>query len=188
MRLSKLNTKIVGVVFMAALAPVALADRHGRANDPVWYDTADVTGVEPIYRNVERQVPVENCWTEQVRHETARASEGGSYLGPVLGAVIGGGLGNAVGHHKRNKQVGTAVGAVLGATVGHEITRQSESGGGVDVYYTSERRCDTRYETEVDSQTVGYWVNYRYRGQDYRTRMDHAPGDRLRVKVTIEPI
>ncbi|MBK8970858.1 MAG: glycine zipper 2TM domain-containing protein [Hahellaceae bacterium] len=173
---------------MTMLTPAVFAQNYDQSSNAVWYDSADVTGVEPIYRNVERQIPVENCWTEQVRHESARPSEGGSYLGPVLGAVIGGGLGNAVGHHKRNKQVGTAVGAVLGATVGHEITRQSDSGGGVDVYYTSERRCDTRYETEVDSRTVGYWVSYRYRGQDYRTRMDHAPGDRIRVRVTVEPI
>lgn len=183
-------------ILVALSLPISggvLADNYRSLSDrgetgAVAYDYAEVLHAEPIQHSFERRIPVENCWNEQVRNERARPEASSSYLGPVLGAVIGGGLGNAVGHHKRNQQVGAAVGAVLGATVGHEITRDKSAGGsGVDVYYTNERRCDTTYEVEADHRTVGYWVTYQYRGQEYRTRMDSHPGQRIRVRVTVEP-
>ncbi len=185
--LSVMRSSLLAAITLSMSLPLLADDDYPGYGNAV-YDYAEVVQAEPIYRTVERRLPIENCWTEQVRHERQQPRDsGGSYLGPVLGAVIGGGIGNAVGHHKRNQQVGAAVGAVLGATVGHEITRDKTAGGGVDVYYTNERRCDTTYQVEAENRTVGYWVTYLYRGQEYRTRMDSHPGSRIRVRVTVEP-
>jgi uncharacterized protein YcfJ len=42
------------------------------------------------------------------------------------------------------------------------------------------------YETQ--SQLTGYQVVYEYRGQNYSTFMRNNPGNRLRVRVSVEPI
>lgn len=37
-------------------------------------------------------------------------------------------------------------------------------------------------------QTVGYDVDYIYRGSKFRTRMDRDPGSRLRIRISIAPV
>ncbi|WP_020405888.1 glycine zipper 2TM domain-containing protein [Hahella ganghwensis] len=171
--------------------PVLAHHKPGHHNGPkrphgsVVY--ARVMDVEPIVNTREQRVPVENCWTEQVRHEEHVPGKNQNYTGTVLGGVIGGAVGHAVGHKKRNKQVGAAVGALLGAAIGHDVSQRSSTGSYNKVYYTNERRCDTTYDVSYYDETVGYWVTYQYDGQEYRTRMDQAPGDRIRVRVTVEP-
>lgn len=150
---------------------------------------AQVTRVEPITRPLERRVPVEECWTETVRYDTPPRDDYESLTGTLIGGVIGGALGNAVGHKKKNKQVGTAVGAVLGASIGHDLTRggshYQERGEG---YYQDERRCETHYQTQYEEKVIGYNVWYRYRDNNYSTRMDHDPGQKIRVRVTVSPL
>lgn len=188
--MAHLHLRIGNILGLAGLLMLASADlraesgRHRGGGEPTrWADVVDVT---PIEERFEQRIPRESCWTEQVRQERERYARDDSYLGPVLGGVIGGALGNAVGHQKRNKQVGAAVGAIVGATVGHEITRQ-RTPLSPEVYYTSERRCETTYDVRQDYRTVGYWVTYRYYGEEYRTRLSEHPGDRLRVRVAVEP-
>ena len=51
--------------------------------------------------------------------------------------------------------------------------------------------CRTRTDWSTSDRILGYEVTYRYGGREYTTRMDHDPGDRLRVRVnydyTIDP-
>ena len=178
------NNKHFSVIALALSLAVATPAWAGSGNGRT--DYAKVLDVEPIVHTVEDRIPRESCWTEQVRHEDYRPNENG-YTGTILGGVIGGAVGNAVGHKKKNKQVGAAVGALLGAAIGHDVS-QRNSGGRTNVYYTSERQCETSYEVSYREETVGYWVTYQYHGEQYRTRMDRAPGDKIRVRVTVEPI
>jgi len=46
-----------------------------------------------------------------------------------------------------------------------------------------ERVCQTQVENVPETRVLGYEVVYRYRGQDYRARIDHDPGSRVRVQV-----
>ena len=39
-----------------------------------------------------------------------------------------------------------------------------------------------------DRRVAGYDVEYRYRGEVYLSRLDYDPGERLRVRVSVEPI
>lgn len=181
--MKKSEIGMIGVLSVGLLAtPVA------QAENGAIYDYAQVTHVEPIERQIEHRIPRESCWTEQVRHERSQPQpQSDSYLGPVLGGVIGGALGHAVGHRKRNKQVGAAVGAVVGATIGHEVTREKSAPVHQGYYYSHERRCETQYDLEYETRIVGYWVDYDYLGHSYRTRTTEHPGQRLRVRVRVDP-
>ena len=178
-----MNKLIIPTVIIAlTIAPASWAKKphHGQAK---W---AKVTDVEPITRTVRHNIPREECWNEQVRYEEPTQGNR-SYTGTILGGIIGGAIGNAVGHKKKNKQVGTAVGAVLGATVGHDISNGGYSNSGSRVSYRDERRCETHNEVTYEEEVIGYHVWYRYRGDEYKTRMNHRPGNKIKVRVQVEP-
>ncbi len=183
---SKLSTVLLAMTLTAGVTAPTLSsadDKFGHSR----IEYAKVTRVEPITREIERRVPVEECWTETVRYD-APPARGESMTGTILGGVIGGAIGNAVGHKKRNKQVGTAVGAILGASIGHDISRSSRySERGHDVY-RDERRCETHYQTHYEEKVIGYNVWYRYNGENFSTRMDRDPGKKIRVRVSVTPL
>lgn len=178
-----MNKLILPTVIIAlTVSPLASAKgpHHGKGK---W---AKVTSVEPISRTIERSIPREECWTEKVRYEEP-VDDQRSYTGTILGGIIGGALGNAVGHKKKNKQIGTAVGAVLGASVGNDISNRGYSNSRSRVSYRNERRCETHNETTYEEEVIGYHVWYRYHGDEYKTRMDRRPGDKIKVRVNVEP-
>ena len=170
------------IIITLAMTPSSWAkpSHHGKAN---W---AKVTNVQPIMRTIEHRIPREECWNEQVRYEEY-ADHGRSYTGTILGGIIGGAIGNKVGHNKTNKKIGTVVGAVLGASVGRDISNQHYSGSGTHVSYRNERRCVVNNEISYEEKVIGYHVWYRYHGNEYKTRMNHRPGKKIRVHVNVEP-
>ena len=106
-------------VFLFSMIFSSLGYAGGRHHSSVSWAT--VTRVEPITHRVERRVPEEQCWNEQVKYYDDYRDSGNSYTSTIVGGIIGGALGNAVGHKKKNKNIGTAVGAILGASIGSEI-------------------------------------------------------------------
>jgi uncharacterized protein YcfJ len=48
---------------------------------------------------------------------------------------------------------------------------------------TPSERCRTTTAWRDSDRIMGYEVTYRYGGREYTTRMDHDPGNRLRVRV-----
>ena len=66
---------------------------------------------------------------------------------------------------------------------GNDVNNNRSRGG----YYTNERRCSTIEEYEIEERLVGYRVKYRYKGQTFTTRMDHDPGDEIRLRVSLQP-
>lgn len=157
-----------------------------QAKDYRQYDYARVQQVTPIYRTIERRVPVENCWVERVRNERYRGGHD-SATGTLVGGVIGGAIGHAVGHGKSNKKLGAVVGSVLGASVGHDISRRRSEPGYTEVSYDDVERCEVTYRREVQQVADGYDVLYRYRGRTYNTHTDYHPGKRIKVDVRVRP-
>jgi len=156
---------------------------HGGQPGKIQYDYAEVISAQPIYKNVTRRVPQQQCWQESVpQHYDTRSQ---SSTGAILGSLIGAAIGNEVGHRKRNKQVGAVAGAILGASVGRDLSRQHDERS---VRYVTEERCAVRYETHHEPELAGYNVTYRYQGGVYHTQMRRDPGARLKVRVTVEPI
>ncbi len=173
--------KLLVAVGAVCLSTATFADRR-----QAQIDYADVLDVQPIVKTFEDRTPIESCWTERVRNERHHSARHGSATSTITGGIIGGAIGNAVGHSKRNKQVGAAVGALLGAAIGHDIGHKHRPAR-TEVYYTNERYCETHYEVSYRDETVGYWVTYEYQGRQHRTQMNRDPGERMRVRVTVEP-
>ncbi|MFT6264031.1 MAG: hypothetical protein ACJAWS_000163 [Oleiphilaceae bacterium] len=154
---------------------------------------AKVTRVEPITHRVERRIPEEQCWNEQVKyydgHRDHYRDRGNSYTSTIVGGIIGGALGNAVGHKKKNKKIGTAVGAILGASIGSEIGASGRKHHKVSTSrYRNERRCEVTYHVNYEEEILAYRVWFRYKGEEYKTRMNHKPGKKIKVRVSVEPI
>lgn len=169
------------ILVSLTLSPGSWAKHHSheKAN---W---AKVTHVEPITRTIEHRIPQQQCWNDQVRYQGG--TEGRSYTGTILGGIIGGAIGNKVGHNKSNKKIGSVVGAVLGASVGYDISNRGYADSGSGVSYHSERHCQVRDEIRYEEQVVGYRVWYRYRGDEYQTRMNYHPGKKIKVQVNVDP-
>jgi uncharacterized protein YcfJ len=145
------------------------------------YDYAKVIRSEPITRIIRVSTPRQECWDEAITYRDS--GHGGHGSSTVVGAILGGAIGNAVGHSKTNKKVGAAVGAVLGSTLGHahaarHYRRASE-------YTAVEERCEVYQDYEEHEKVIGYRVTYRYLDKVYTTRTDNAPGDRIKVRVTV---
>ena len=149
--------------------------------DRGYLDYAEVLSVEPIYASVEVSTPRRTCWEEEVprRHHAG----GHSYTPVILGGIIGGVVGNQFGSG-RGKKLMTAAGVVLGGSVGRDVARRH---GRHYVEVVSETRCRVDYEHQVEQRVDGYRVEYRYHGRTYVTRMDHDPGERIRVGVHVTP-
>ncbi|RAP59424.1 glycine zipper 2TM domain-containing protein [Oleiagrimonas sp. MCCC 1A03011] len=174
--MKRLVTTLTLVTAIAA-STSALANppwaRHGYGHES-YIDYARVTSVRPLYRHAYR--PQRVCRDVPVGREVYR-DNGHQAAGTLLGAVIGGVLGNTVG-----KGDGRKAATVVGAVVGGAIGNRASAGGRDEVRTAYARRCHTR-SVYAGDRVVAYNVTYRYRGDIYRTRMDHDPGRRLRVRV-----
>ena len=144
--------------------------------DGARYGWADVLRVEPVSAVTRDQVPHQECYDQQVEQH----SSGNSTAATVLGAVIGGVLGHTVGKGDGRKAA-TVVGAVAGGAVGN---RASDHGGD---YQTTQTRCREVNAVSEQRRIVGYDVEYRYRGDVYMSRLSYDPGDRLHVRIRVDP-
>ena len=143
------------------------------------YAWADVLRVDPVYDRVQASAPHEECEDVPVDHRVDSGNNNAA--GTVIGAIVGGVLGNTVGKGDGRKAA-TVAGAVVGGAVGHGVATQD------DRYYTGpERRCHMVQEAAEERRIVGYDVQYRYRGDVYMSRLDYDPGERMRVRVSVEP-
>lgn len=153
---------------------------RGGPDDPdnVKVAWADVLRVDPIYDRVQASAPREECEDVPVERHV---DNGNRAAGTVLGAIVGGVLGNTVGKGDGRKAA-TVAGAVIGGAVGNNVGR------GDDRYYAdTERHCRMVEDVSSERRVVAYDVQYRYRGDVYMSRLNYDPGDRLRVRVSVEP-
>jgi uncharacterized protein YcfJ len=194
-----MNNKLVsGLIALGLIlgTPVLANDGTGRGyGDAGSYDYADVIDVDPIYREVHVSVPQRECRSEtyEQREPAVYATGERPAAGPM---ILGGLIGAVVGHqfgHGGGRDVGTAAGALVGAAIGHDAARQrSERGEDEDAYRQprmSEREvCRMRYAERTERELDGYRVTYRYNGRTYSTQLPYEPGERIRVRVTVDPV
>lgn len=175
------------MLMMAALAlglAGARAQAQERSYEPpeavanVKVAWADVLRVDPVYETVHNRTPREICDEYPVER---RVDNGNKAAGAVIGAIVGGVLGNTVGKGDGRKAA-TVAGAVVGGTVGHNVAQ-----GGDRYYQGVEQHCRLVEDVSEEQRLVAYDVQYRYRGDVFMSRLDYDPGDRLRVRVRIEP-
>ncbi len=170
---SKLLITALGLAALPlAQAQIAEFEEYGR-----------VTRVQPRVEQVRQ--PREECRTEYVQVPAQQQGQQRSAGGGIIGAIAGGIIGNQVGGGS-GRAAATAVGAITGAVVGDRLDnngRQVNQQGYVQEQAV--RQC--RMVDAWESRTMGYDVTYDYRGRSYTSIMDRDPGDRVRLRVTVEP-
>ena len=195
MRRSQAMAMTVAALGVLSLSAPVLAE-GGHRYEEGFYAYAKVVRVEPIVRTVEVERPREVCWDEEVRH--VRHPHGspphrGHHYSPVpaiVGGVVGGVVGNRVGRRRDGRGALTIAGTLIGAAVGHRLQRAPRHRPPprpATTYTTIERRCEVRTEYHTEERIEGYDVTYRYNARDFTTRMDHDPGERVRLRVDVEP-
>ena len=169
-------------LWLSALAVALLATsvhaqdgRYVNADDNAHYGWADVLRADPVQGVTRTAVPRQECYEPPVvRHEG-----GNSTAGTVLGAVIGGVLGNPVGKGA-GRNAATVAGAVAGGAIGNRTNRGRD-------YETTQTQCREVSSVSEQRRIIGYDVEYRYRGEVYTSRLSYDPGERLRVRVRVDP-
>lgn len=139
-------------------------------------DFGRVTRVTPQVEQINN--PRQECRDQVVNVEQpADRSMGGSIVGGIAGAL----LGNQVGHGN-GRTAATAAGAIAGAVVGDRVDNRDNQGSTAQ---QNVRQCRTvdHYETRNN----GYQVTYDYKGRNYTSMMSYDPGDRVRLRVSVEP-
>jgi uncharacterized protein YcfJ len=71
--------------------------------------------------------------------------------------------------------------AELAATIGEDIRRQQ-------LRWQQLHSCRSITEQLPRKRLTAYRVTYRYRGHTATTRLDHDPGDRIPVRVSLSPL
>lgn len=177
-------SKIIAMTLTCAGLGFVAATSSASAQAQSQYVYAEVLETRPIYQAITVSTPREECWNEEIRvhdshHQPSRT--------PVLiSTIIGGALGNAVGNNKSSQRVGTVVGAVLGHSVGRDIVRANSHPQ--QARYQTVRQCETVMEYDEQERLMGYQVTYRYNGEEFTIRADQDPGDRIRLRVSHDPV
>lgn len=146
-------------------------------------DYGHVVRVQPRTEQVNR--PRQECKTEYVQVPVQQApqerSAGGSIVGGIAGALIGNQIGGGTG-----RTTATAVGAIAGAIAGDRMgNSNAQPSHPPQVTEQAVRQCRTVDAWE--SRTVGYDVTYDYRGRNYTSVMAYDPGQRVKLRVSVEP-
>jgi uncharacterized protein YcfJ len=133
----------------------------------------------PVYKSVEvqrvieRRVPYEECWDEEVIEEDNS---------DVVGAIIGGAAGGILGHQiggGSGKDVATVGGAIIGTLVGKNLA-ENNSQDRVRVV----KRCRTRYKIEED-RIVEYKNYAKIMGREV-VKYSTKPLRYIRADITVK--
>ncbi len=166
----KLQAKLFSAaILLASLPAVHAAD---------FEDFGRVVRVTPQVEKVNR--PHQECRTEYVQvQQQQQRGVGGSIVGGIAGALLGSNIGSGNG-----RTAATAAGAIAGAVVGDRVENQNGQPAGVQEQAVKQCRTVDSWE----SRTTGYEVVYDYRGRNYTSYMSSDPGERVRLRVSVEPV
>jgi uncharacterized protein YcfJ len=177
-----------GAAAAASVAGAAQADPSGQqSGQPVQAPPqgaddgtyAQVVSVVPVSQDV--STPQQVCHDVVVNH-TVPPKDQHQIAGTAIGAVTGGLLGHMIGGGKGNA-LATVAGAIGGGYAGKKI---EESHQHANVQSEVVHRCSTVANTS--SNIVGYDVTYVYNGVTRTTRMDHDPGNRVKVEQSVSVV
>ena len=178
--------RIPSIIFLAVTALPACAGHDTVSySNPAFsnsqYDYAKVLRVQPVTEIV--QIPEEQqvCREEPVQHHVAEHRSPvpvifGSILGGVIGSQFGGGSGKTAA-------------TIAGATIGGAVAQSSQNRRYPAQHYTTlEQRCYLETNWRKEERVVAWDVDWAYQGKTYHNRMNEHPGDRIRVRVNVDPV
>lgn len=171
-------------------------DRYTRQNTQCSYRQADdvYVGEDGYYGSDDRYSRSDDYDGRDGYDNDDGYRDGGSQAGRTVATVIGGIAGAVLGSKVGDgsgRYVGTAVGSMVGGMAGRSIYDSSQRNRQVTRRGTV-RVCDPvpansgDYRDE-DERLQGYDVTYEYANRTYRTRTNYHPGDRIRVRVDVQP-
>ncbi|MCE3603798.1 glycine zipper 2TM domain-containing protein [Massilia sp. P8910] len=171
-----MHTKLIVTALGLCALPFAQASEFA--------DYGRVVRVQPRVEQVRQ--PREECRTEYVQvpaqaHQQDR-SAGGAIIGGIAGALLGNQVGGGSG-----RAVATAAGAIAGAVVGDRVDNNGRAVQSQPQYPQEQAVRQCRMVDAYESRTTGYDVTYDYRGQTYTSLMDRDPGQRISLRVSVEP-
>ena len=165
-----LQTKLIFSALSLCALPLA------QAGD--FEDFGRVVRVQPRVEEV--RTPRRECRTDYVQVPVQQQrSNGGTVVGGIAGALLGSQVGGGNG-----KVAAAAAGAIAGAMVGDHVENDGRNYG-PQVQEQAVQRCRT--VDAIETRTNGYDVTYDYRGHSYTTVMNRDPGDRVRLRVSVQP-
>ncbi len=139
---------------------------------------ARVIHVEPVYRTYSTPTNDASC----ISYDYSRPIRT-SYTGTILGAVIGGALGHKIGDSHGDPGAAAIAGGLIGASFGHSVDRRNS--------YNRQLRvagpCRSNSGVKTVRELVEYKVTYRYNGRIHAARMDHDPGEWVKLNVNVSP-
>jgi uncharacterized protein YcfJ len=167
-----MKPKLLIMTAVLTASSLALAD----GSDYQWARVVDVEPIREVHRTpVDRRV----CREEIVHVRERRHSHAPTVVGAIIGGVIGNQFGSGSG-----RDAATAAGALLGGAIGHDASRDRDGRRRP----VRRERCDIERDWRERTVDRGYRVTYEYAGRLHRTTMNHRPGDRIRVRVSVDPV
>ena len=163
------------VAAAAMFAGVVALPAYGEA----FIQWAPVIRTVPVYTHVSE--PRQECRTEQVtRNEYV--DRRGVPLGEITDGITGGVLGSSIG------DTGSNAATTGGAVTDQALANAIDSGrAGIEVAPVT-REVERCRDVDAGQDAVsGYDVTYRYQNRDFTVRMAYDPGDRVQVRVDVEP-
>jgi|GEM_PF-146771 len=122
-----------------------------------------------------------------------RSSDNGRTIATVVGGIVGAALGSQMGGGSA-RYATAAVGSMVGGIAGQKIYESSsrnryQRANRSGVVTVCDPMPDDRYygNTDVRGGVQAYDVVYQYAGRQYSTRTAYHPGDRIRVRVNVQP-
>lgn len=177
---------VIGVIGAVSLPAAAKKYRSHANHNNSAYDYAHVVDADPVYQTYQVNHPVEKCYDKRVPVKHSRHYSNQKTRTPdILGAVIGGVIGNQFGRGDGRK-VATVAGAVLGGSIGRDVRLNNRHSKHVS--YRTVQHCEVQDSYTTKKEIVGYDVAYKYRGNVFHTRLNQHPGDKIKVKITVNPV
>ena len=194
--------KIIVILLALATAPSVWAGHNNDsysepAYDNAMVDYAKVIDVQPITETI--QIPEERqvCTERPVQRRVAESrSAGPAIWGAIVGGVIGNQLsrghgtrhGHGRGQRNRNND-GRVLATISGAAIGSTIASGVQYSKYPPRYYTDHAQvCGTETTWRSEERVVAWDVSWKYRGQVYHSTMNQPPGDRIAVRVSVNPV
>ena len=155
------------------------------------YAYARVVDVDPIVRHVRITEPKRECWTETRSEDVSYTESVGPRSRPspgamILGGIIGAAVGNQIGHGD-GRRAATVAGAVIGTAIGHNASSRPEQRVVTESRPYEAEHCEVRNDERFEDRIDGYRVTYEYNGIRQTTQLPYDPGDRIRVRVDVQP-
>lgn len=183
--------KIIASILMVCVFPVWAGhyDRYPQPRDN--YKFAKVVSAQPVFETIRIPERHRVCRDQVVQRRVAEHRSPGP---AIFGAIVGGVIGNKLSHGHRNKHgyghhgnraAATIAGATIGGVIGHEIQYNRYP----PRYYSEIAQvCNVETSWRTEEQIVAWDVSWKYHGRIYHSRMAERPGDRIRIRVDLNPV